>query len=75
MAPFPLRGFMPPRTQILGYARTAMTAADLRERLRPFLTAIPGAEQGAVDAFLDLCTYMAGDVGGLGGRGGEGHRG
>lgn len=50
--------FLPKATQIIGYARTALTHDGLRERLAPFLKGDP--EQ--VDRFLQLCTYHQGDV-------------
>jgi glucose-6-phosphate 1-dehydrogenase len=52
------RRFFPPRTQIVGYARSVMTAAQLHDRLRPFLK---GTDQ-AVAAFLNLVTYQHGEV-------------
>jgi hypothetical protein len=44
--------------QIIGYARSAMTAQQLGERLRPYLH----GEPAAVDQFLSYCTYVQGDV-------------
>eukprot|EP00775_Hariotina_reticulata_P006254 gene6254-6492_t len=51
------KGFLPRATQIIGYARTALTHDGLRERLAPFLKGNP--EQ--VERFLQLCTYHQGD--------------
>jgi len=54
------KGFLPPRTQIVGYARTAMSVQELHERLRPHLQGA-GVEAAEVARFLQLCTYMHGD--------------
>jgi hypothetical protein len=51
------------RLQILGYARTAMDDAALRDRLKGF---IKGPEQD-VEAFLSKITYHQGSVSGGGG--------
>ena len=50
--------FLPRRLQIVGYARTAMSADDLRARLRPYLK---GGAPEAVERFLSHCSYLHGD--------------
>jgi len=51
------QGFLPPKTAVVGYARSAMTDEDLRARLGPYLkSSVPGA----VDKFLSICTYIRG---------------
>ncbi|KAJ9530406.1 hypothetical protein QJQ45_000783 [Haematococcus lacustris] len=52
------KGFLPPKLQIVGYARSALTHSALRDRLRPFLKAEAATD---VDAFLALCTYEHGE--------------
>lgn len=50
--------FLPRSTQIIGYARSDLDDAGLRERLSPFLK---GSVE-VVDKFLSLCSYTKGDV-------------
>lgn len=61
LPPPPPRGphsFLPCATQIIGYARTPMSVDEFHGRLGPFIK----GEQGKVERFLKLCTYMHGDV-------------
>ncbi|KAF8070929.1 G6PD5 [Scenedesmus sp. PABB004] len=51
------KGFLPRATQIIGYARSELTDAGLRERLAPFLKGDPAS----VERFLALCVYIQGD--------------
>ncbi len=52
-------GFLPPAAAFLGYARSALTAADLRARLRPHLA---GGEAGCdAEEFLKKVSYVEGD--------------
>lgn len=53
-----MHSFLPSKVQILGYARTEMTDEDLRGRLRGYIKGNPEA----VERFLSLCSYVAGDV-------------
>jgi glucose-6-phosphate 1-dehydrogenase len=50
------------KVQIVGYARSAMSNEDFRAKIKPFLLGKKFTEQKAknVDAFLQLCTYFAG---------------
>ncbi len=50
--------FLPRATQIIGYARTALTDEGLRERLVPYLK----GDEEAIQKFLKLCCYLQGDV-------------
>lgn len=51
------KGFLPAHLQVVGYARSQMTAHALREQLRPYLK----GPANKVDAFLELCDYRAGE--------------
>lgn len=51
------KGFLPRATQIIGYARTPMSLEEFHGRLGPFIK----GEQGKVERFLKLCSYMHGD--------------
>jgi glucose-6-phosphate 1-dehydrogenase len=53
-----VRSFLPRATQIVGYARTALTDEGLHERLAPYLK----GEEDEVAKFLKLCFYVQGDV-------------
>ena len=59
------RDFLPNEFHIVGFARTAMTNEDFRERVTRRLTCryTPEASRCAeqMDAFLKRCTYVAGD--------------
>lgn len=50
--------FLPKATQIIGYARTQMSLDEFHQRLAPYIKGDPGK----VKRFLQLCTYMHGDV-------------
>lgn len=50
--------FLPRATQIIGYARTALTAEALHERLRQYLK----GEEEEIARFLKLCFYVQGEV-------------
>lgn len=52
----PSSSFLPRNVAIIGYARTALTDQQLRDKLRPRLK---GSEREQ-DAFLERCTYVAG---------------
>ncbi len=57
------RRFLPARLQIIGYARSELTVAQLHERLRPFLK----GDAKAVQSFLDVITYTPGEYTGSAG--------
>jgi glucose-6-phosphate 1-dehydrogenase len=48
--------FLPKHTKIIGYARSPLTDAELRDRLAPTLK---GSSE-ELDSFLDCCTYVSG---------------
>lgn len=52
------RRFLPQSLQIIGYARTGMSAAELRDKIRPFLK----GDAETVQKFLELITYVHGQV-------------
>lgn len=52
------KGFAPANAQVLGYARSALTDEALREQIRPHLK----GDAKKVEAFLQLCRYVHGDV-------------
>jgi len=49
-------GYLPARVQIIGYARSSMSSADLREKLHSSLT----GDSTLKTLFLDKCTYVQG---------------
>lgn len=51
-------GLLPPSLVVYGYARSSMTDADLRERIRPHLEG--KADDIVIDSFLDRCHYQSG---------------
>lgn len=54
------KGFLPVNLQVVGYARSAMTKEQFHnEHLRPNLKGDPGK----IESFLDLCSYINGEVG------------
>lgn len=50
-------GFLCEHVEIIGYARSKLTDAELRDHLRPF---IKDKDTTRVNAFLELCTYVSG---------------
>merc|ERR1719456_1555139 len=52
-----LHGLLPPTTSIVGYARSAMTVAQLQERVAPFL---PKESEAEINAFFGLISYVPG---------------
>ena len=55
-----MNGFLPVRTQVIGYGRTPITMDEFRERLRPTL---PGDEEQKLN-FLRHCSYVDGSYDG-----------
>jgi len=51
------KGFLPRRTQIVGYARSQMTHTELAEHIRPFLK----GDSGEVEKFISFITYVQGE--------------
>jgi glucose-6-phosphate 1-dehydrogenase len=49
---------LPPKTLVVGYARSPMTDKEFRERLTPFL--LKKADEKVVAAFLKHCVYRSG---------------
>ncbi|KAA8496561.1 Glucose-6-phosphate 1-dehydrogenase [Porphyridium purpureum] len=55
--------FLPEKIKIVGYARSKMSDADLRDRLRPFLVgakSVHGRTDSQVEDFLEHCVYRSG---------------
>ena len=52
--------FLPKNVRLFGYARSKMTDEELREKLRPYLTATSHSEE-VVDRFLRRVFYQGGD--------------
>ena len=59
-----LHEHMPPRTVVLGYARSPLTDESLRERIRPALK----GPKDQVEAFLASCFFQQGEYGSDGAR-------
>lgn len=53
-----MRGLLPPKTQIIGYARSNLSNVDLRKRIEPYL--LKAAAPDRVKAFLKLVSYQSG---------------
>ena len=51
--------FLPGDTQIIGYARSQLTANELRERVKPFLK----GNEKTVKEFLSSISYVHGEHG------------
>lgn len=51
---------LPADTKIYGYARSAITDEQLREKLRPYLEKAGDYSQEAIDGFLAACHYQQG---------------
>jgi glucose-6-phosphate 1-dehydrogenase len=52
-------GYLPKKTQIIGYARSSFSNADFRERLRPYLDKTK-LDNGTINSFLASLVYMNG---------------
>jgi glucose-6-phosphate 1-dehydrogenase len=52
-------GLFPPHCVIFGYARSKMTDAGLRDRIRPFLLKGNHSKE-VVEEFLGICRYIGG---------------
>lgn len=50
--------FLPDDVRIIGYARSQLTDASLRERLQEYLK----GDVVMIHEFLDTCTYVQGQV-------------
>lgn len=50
--------FLPKCLAIIGYARSALTDAELREKLKGYLK----GDEDKINTFLELCTYQSGQV-------------
>lgn len=60
------QGFLPERCQIFGFARSALTDAEFRQKITEHLTCryAPGEScADRMDEFLDKCRYVAGSYG------------
>ena len=55
-------GHVPYNTRIVGYARSKMSKADLKEKVEQFLK---GAEKRDVDRFMEICEYVQGEYSGM----------